>query len=142
MDETKLRAKLYTKDYKTLVRMLDKEMSVYVRNYRQIAPGYCKCVTCGKIMPWKQMQCGHYISRRVYATRFDLDNMRPQCAGCNGFRDGEHTKFRFALVEEIGEEKVKALEARALISGDRHIPREWLIEEIIKYRELNKKWEV
>ena len=46
-------------------------------------------------------------------------------------------KFRSRLVADIGEERVKRLEAKAELNGERYLPREWLIEEIERYRKLN-----
>jgi len=100
--------------------------------------GWCFCYTCGAPHPVSEIDAGHYISRRFYATRYELDNIRPQCQGCNKYRGGEPMKFRSRLVADIGEERVKRLEAKAELNGERHLPREWLIEEIERYRKLNK----
>lgn len=39
------------------------------------------------------MDCGHFMSRKHYATRWDEDNCQVQCKGCNVFRYGEQFKF-------------------------------------------------
>ena len=104
------------KTYQQLVKILDREVSIYVRKTHQFGDGYCTCYTCGKILPISEIDAGHYISRRFYATRYELDNIRPQCTGCNKYRGGEPMKFRSRLVADIGEERVKRLEAKGVPS--------------------------
>jgi hypothetical protein len=142
-------ADLNKKTYQQLINLLDKEVSIYVRN-KAAVNGWCFCYTCGTPYPVSEIDAGHYISRRYYATRYELDNIRPQCSGCNKFRGGEPIKFRSRLVADLGEERVKQLEYMAetdyyftlyisqTIGGERHLPREWLIAEIERYRKLNK----
>ncbi|MEN6296979.1 MAG: recombination protein NinG [Rectinema sp.] len=138
--ETGKRRTLEELDYNELIGRLDKEFSCWIRHIHQIADGYCKCYTCGKIMPLKEAQAGHFVSRRYYNTRYHPDNVRPQCAGCNGPRAGEPMRFRINLCAEIGEEKVRQLENIAVLGGERHLQRESLIIAIKMYREKNKKW--
>lgn len=45
--------------------------------------GYVQCFTCDIVLPWTQMQCGHFIPRAQMPTRFSLKNTRPQCKICN-----------------------------------------------------------
>ena len=40
-----------------------------------------------------RIQAGHFASRRHNATRYDLNNVRPQCAACNIFKQGEQWIF-------------------------------------------------
>jgi len=43
-----------------------------------------KCVTCGIIRPWKELQAGHFVARaQGNATYFDLRNIHSQCYRCN-----------------------------------------------------------
>ena len=48
--------------------------------------GYCKCVSCGKLDHYKNMDGGHFIPKGS-SSRWALDeqNVHPQCKGCNGF---------------------------------------------------------
>lgn len=39
------------------------------------------------------MDCGHFMSRKHYATRWHEDNCQVQCKSCNVFRYGEQFKF-------------------------------------------------
>ncbi len=81
--------------------------------------GYVRCISCGKLMHWKESQGGHYIPRAVRATEIDPDNVWPQCPQCNGVRHGNLTDYRYRLARKIGEERVKRLEnLKAAYYGD------------------------
>lgn len=67
-----------------LIKKVDTLFSLWVRqHYSQ--DGIAVCSTCGFTAPWRQLQCGHYISRRYKSTRWDRRNAGPQCGGCNAF---------------------------------------------------------
>jgi hypothetical protein len=91
-----------------LEKKLDTIFSKYIRT---IHPK--KCYTCGNILEYSHLQCGHYISRGHKATRFEENNCRPQCAFCNCYRQGEAWSFRQNLIIEIGEGEVLKLESMA-----------------------------
>lgn len=65
--------------------------------------------------PWKELQCGHYVSRSHLSLRYDERNCHPQCVGCNIFKSGAMDEYALALVrqygdgilEELGREKQK-----------------------------------
>ena len=63
-------ADLNKKTYQQLINLLDKEVSIYVRN-KAAVNGWCFCYTCGAPHPVSEIDAGHYISRRYYATRYD-----------------------------------------------------------------------
>lgn len=79
-----------------LVKEADKYFSLYIR-YRdgEKTPDgwYANCITCDVRKPIKELQAGHFMSRRFYATRWDDLNVQVQCVGCNMFRSGEQYKF-------------------------------------------------
>lgn len=76
---------------KGLVRKLDKFFSLYIRQ-RNAVDGFVKCVTCNQPQTkhWKEVDAGHFVSRRHYATRWSPINVHVQCKSCNGFRAGEN----------------------------------------------------
>ena len=78
---------------KTLVDKADKVFSEYIRRRYADDNGVTECFTCGKNDHWKKLQCGHFQSRKHYATRWNEDNCQVQCAGCNVFRYGEQYTF-------------------------------------------------
>lgn len=62
--------------------------------------GMVACFTCGLIKHWKQMQCGHFISRAQMPTRFSMKNTRPQCDDCNRRLKGNLVIFAERLEAE------------------------------------------
>jgi len=85
-----------------LKRETDRLHSLFIRDK------YPKeCYTCGA--KGKTLQCGHFISRLYLATRWEEDNTRPQCVGCNIWGNGKVLDFEERLFKEIGPERVQAL---------------------------------
>ena len=68
-----------------LVERCDRLLSLLVRQHFADHRGLSNCATCGKLAHWRQLQCGHYMSRRYMATRWVFENVGPQCGGCNAF---------------------------------------------------------
>ena len=87
-----------------LVKKLDVVFSQYIR-LKNSKNGICTCVTCGKKGHWKTggIQAGHFMSRKHYSTRWDEDNVKPQCVGCNMFRSGEQYKYSLYLGKQLSE---------------------------------------
>jgi hypothetical protein len=91
-----------------LIGKLDRLFSIIVRN-RNSSDGLNTCYTCGQVFPIKELQCGHFISRRYFATRWNFDNARPQCNSCNVMKQGNLQVFEQKLRNEIGDDKVNSL---------------------------------
>lgn len=87
---------------KTLITKADKVFSEYIRRRYTNDNGITECYTCGKKDHWKELQCGHFMSRKHYSTRWNETNCQVQCAGCNVFRYGEQYKFGRNLDIEFG----------------------------------------
>ncbi len=96
--------------------------------------GSCVCVTCGKVKPWTThegtMQTGHFIHDNN-ATRFDEDNVAPQCVGCNKYRDGALDDYRLWMAEVRGKETIERL--TRLKATVRRFTREELVDMRIGY---------
>ena len=86
---------------KTIIKKLDKVFSQFIRR-RFAVNEIAKCVTCGKQAHWKELQAGHFMSRKHYSTRWDEINVQTQCSGCNVFRYGEQFKFGMYLEQAYG----------------------------------------
>jgi hypothetical protein len=80
-----------------LVKKLDVVFSQYIRLSNADNNGYCTCVTCNKTFFWKEIQAGHFMSRKHYSIRWDERNVKPQCKSCNLFRYGEQYKYSLYL---------------------------------------------
>lgn len=90
------------KSRKSIVKRLDTVFSLYIR-LREANNEMVQCYTCDKISHYKKgMQCGHFQSRKNYATRWDVDNCKVQCYACNVMRYGEQYKFGLKLDKECG----------------------------------------
>lgn len=112
--KTPAKRKKKEKSISQLIKTADTLFSIKVRNLGSQDTKYGlmnRCYTCGNAFEVKRLHAGHYVSRMFKAARWDKDNARPQCFACNIYRKGDAAKFRQNLVKEIGEERVKAVEA-------------------------------
>lgn len=123
----------------TLVRKLDKEFSLYIRlrDSRPFGYKYFRCISCGQIKPFEQMDCGHFIGRTHMSTRFDEQNCNGECRGCNRFDASHMIYYERNLEKKIGKDKIDMLIARGKQT------KKWTAWElqilIAHYEEENKK---
>lgn len=96
--KTKKKSKSLSK-YK---KKLDAVFSKFIRAKYQKT-----CYTCGA--SGKTLQCGHFVSRMYLATRWEEDNCRPQCVGCNIWGSGKPLDFEENLTKELGAKRVQEL---------------------------------
>jgi len=106
--------------------------------FRQV--GYCACVTCGKILPWKgntawmvgvnHMHTGHFLASRCNSILFEEENVAPQCSACNVYRSGEQQLFRKWMLE-VRPEHIERLER--LKTQSKQFTRDELIDMRICY---------
>jgi len=118
-----------------LIKKLDVVFSQFVRLSNADNKGNCTCVTCGKVGHWKTggIQAGHFMSRKHYSTRWDEDNVKPQCVGCNMFKAGEQYKYSLYLGNNLAEElHLKSQQITKFTSVE-------LEEMILHYSSLVKK---
>ncbi len=89
-----------------LKKKLDALVSECVRRRAADFSGMAQCVTCPTLKPWKEMQCGHYVSRSHLSVRWDLRNCHVQCFVCNmkfnGCKAGNYPMFSKYLIEQNG----------------------------------------
>ena len=119
---------------KNIVKRLDTIFSIYIR-LKDSDNEMVECYTCGKISHYqKGMQCGHFQSRKSYSTRWDVDNCKVQCYGCNVMKYGEQYKFGLKLDQQFGNGTAEKL----LIKSKQVIKysNEDLLEMINKYQNL------
>lgn len=108
----------------TLVKKLDRIFSTYIR-LRDVMPnGYVRCISCGKIKRFEDVDCGHFHSRRHMATRFDEDNCHAECKYCNRFSSDHLIGYERNLIQRIGQQRFDLLNARA------HSSCHWLDSEL------------
>jgi hypothetical protein len=94
-----------------LKKKLDTVFSKYVRLSNADKKGYVKCYTCGVKKYWEKdgMQAGHFMSRKHTATRFDEQNVKPQCYSCNCHFYGRQFEFGKNLDKQFGKGTSDAL---------------------------------
>jgi len=102
-----------TKTLPKLRKELDKVFSQYIRLRNANSNGATECFTCGKQAHWKELQCGHFQSRRHLNTRFDEENCQVQCVKCNMYSQGEQFKFGLKLDKTFGKGKAEYLQYKA-----------------------------
>jgi len=105
-----------------LKKELWKWFALYIKHKYSLDGVNCRCYTCGKHLKIGHQGChaGHYLPKGGYSgLYFDENNVRPQCFGCNGPKQGNQIKFREHLIRELGAEVIHELEAR------RHEPLGW-----------------
>ena len=121
----------------TLRDRLDREFSKYIRLRDAMPSGMFRCISCGKIKPLDQADCGHFHSRVHMSTRFDEDNCHAECRFCNRFSADHLIGYRQNLIKKIGEQRFLLLEVKA------HDTKKWScfeLEQLIKYyRALSAK---
>ena len=116
-----------------LVKKLDVVFSQYIRLSNADNNGYCTCVTCNKTFHWKQIQAGHFMSRKHYSTRWDERNVKPQCVRCNIYNQGEGYLYSLYLGNKLSKKLLE--ESREL----RKFTNIELEEMIADYTERLKK---
>lgn len=103
---------------------LDIVFSLYIRLRDADAGGMCRCISCGRRIPFSQIQCGHLFTRHNMSVRWDEQNCNPQCGECNCGKSGNIESYRPRLIERIGLEAFEALCERA------HGVRKWSGDEL------------
>lgn len=123
--------------YSDLIKVLDREVSLYVRLSDTDRNGICICATCGKREAWNKITLGHYISRSHHSVRFDERNIACQCISCNSFKGGEQFLMRKHLVKKYGEKEIEKMEMFAQMTKTETA--ETLREKIEYYRKAVKE---
>jgi len=116
-----------------IVKKLDAIFSRYIRK-KNSKNNLAKCFTCGKVDEWLYLQCGHFQSRRHYATRWSEVNCQVQCSGCNIFKHGEQYKFSLELNKKYGSTTANDLHIQS--HKEVKYSTDDLLEMIKKYQEL------
>ena len=89
---------------------LDRIFSEYIRLRDASPQGFTRCISCGKVVPWKEADCGHFVNRSHMSTRFYEKNCNAQCRKCNRFDEGNSIGYMRGLVAKYGEGIIEKLE--------------------------------
>jgi hypothetical protein len=90
----------------------DKYFSLYIRHSNAVN-GLCRCVTCSGMFSIDSIHCGHFMSRRYEATRYDEKNCAPQCVSCNSFHQGRQFRFGQEIDKRHGKGTAEKLEMKS-----------------------------
>ena len=104
----------------TVIDKADRLASQAIRRKYADQDGNVTCITCGKVLPWKEAHCAHYVERAHKNTRWIEENLHPACPSCNVYRKEFHKRrYTLYLIDMYGREKVDELEeeGRKVISG-------------------------
>lgn len=90
-------------DYIRLNDRLWKIFSEYIRLRDADANGYCRCITSGRIVHWKECDAGHFISRRHLSTKFDEQNVNAQSRHDKRFAAWKKYEHGLAIDRKYGQ---------------------------------------
>jgi len=90
----------------------DAFFSIYIRMRDADKNGVAECITCGVKRPWKQMQNGHFVSRRVSLLRYDEENCNAQDYSCNVMKHGDLYTYAKNLDLKYGDGTADKLHAQ------------------------------
>jgi hypothetical protein len=91
---------------KSLKNKCWKVFSEWIRRKDADEGGTVRCVTCRRLMYWKESQAGHFIGGRTGAVLFHEEIVHPQCVQCNVFLKGNYQAYTLYMVDKYGREKV------------------------------------
>lgn len=93
---------------------LDKVFSKYIRLRDTISNGghFGKCISCGLVKPYGNLDCGHFYSRYNLATRWDEDNCNAECVVCNRMDINHLDNYKKNLIQKIGQKRFDELTFR------------------------------
>lgn len=88
---------------------LDRIFSEYIRLRDADNNGYIRCISCGKVVFWKDADNGHFINRKHMSLRFSETNCNAQCRACNRFDEGNMTGYNLGIIKKYGQQVVDLL---------------------------------
>ena len=98
----------------TLQTKADWLASQYIRQKFADHAGYVTCVSCGKVLHWREAHCAHFIERGKKATRWLEENLMVACPGCNVYRKEFHLReYTIAMIDLHGRKFVDELRTMA-----------------------------
>lgn len=122
-----------------LEKKLDRIFSEWVRRRNADDGGTVSCVTCGRLMFWKEAHAGHFIKRQHRSIRWRPTNVHPQCPSCNVYRGGMQDEYGHFIIQTYGLGEFQDLmQAKHQVFK---VTRDWLEEQIAHYSEAVKAFD-
>ena len=104
-------------------KALTKKLDQAIRDILHLKTKRLRCFVCGRETDWFNpktnpygLQVGHYISRSVFALRWDLENCEPVCSSCNRIHEENILPHTQALLLAYGPERVDTLNTKWRLS--------------------------
>lgn len=104
-----------TRSIPSLEKKLDRIFSRFIRlrDTKAWDFKYGRCISCGRIKPYDQLDCGHFHSRIHRNTRYDEDNCHCECRFCNRISADHLIAYQQNLIKKIGQERFDLLMVKA-----------------------------
>ena len=119
-----------------LIKKLDTLFSIYIRN-KYSKKWLITCISCDKEIPISESHNCHWIGRWCKKYRWEEDNCRPWCSGCNTFNQEFHQRvFTTKQIERLWIDKVNEM-----LREEKKIHKVYkqdLLDKIAIYKELTK----
>lgn len=139
--KTEKKSKEKKESISSLKDKLHKVFSIYIRHKHSKDGENVECYTCGVVKPIKEMQNGHFWSRKHLSTSWEEKNCKPQCVGCNVFKNGNYIEYTKRMLKDLGQYEFDKLELQK--NTPFKINKVWLKEQIEHYTqkldEYNKR---
>jgi hypothetical protein len=115
---------------KTLKNKAWKLFSEYIRRRDADEGGTLSCITCGKLMHWKEAHAGHAIPGRTNSILLDPEVTYGQCPVCNIWKNGNYPVYTTVLIKKFGMDwwEQKLIDARKAVKMTRS---DW--EQAVEY---------
>lgn len=117
----------------TLIDKADKITSLYIRQKHADHSGNVVCISCQRVLHWKDSHCAHYIERAAKATRWLEENLKPACPSCNVYRKEFHKReYTLAMIDLHGRafvDELKAMSRQVLSASQVRMLAEQAIDE-------------
>jgi len=91
------------------LKTADSNFSKFIRLRDADENGMIHCISCGRLVFWKNADAGHFIKRQHKALRFNEQNTNGQCKKCNCFEQGNDTMYAVGLVKKYGKNIINEL---------------------------------
>jgi len=94
----------------TLITKADGLASEYIRRKHADPSGYVTCISCPKVLHWKEAHCAHFIGRAAKGTRWLEENLHVACPSCNVYRKELHMReYTLAMADMYGRDFIENL---------------------------------
>ncbi len=105
-----------------LLTLVDAIFSTLVRLRAADHASQVQCVTCDRRGHWRNFQAGHYMSRSHWATRYDWDNVAPQCQPCNYGQQQPRSRKWLAFGQWLEEHRGRGISLRLQEKAAQNVP--------------------